>query len=132
MIERMPDESVHAFFEAFCAAFATFDGEAVARLYHVPHVALRGDGSVHCIQAAEDVARFFQDALDRYHEQGCRRCRFRDLHVVSIGERSVLATVTWELLDAGDAMRLSWRQSYNLIDVKGPWQVLTSTEHLSR
>jgi hypothetical protein len=37
--------------------------------------------------------------------------------------------VTWELVGADGIAHRSWRQSYNLIDVTGRWQVLTSTEH---
>jgi hypothetical protein len=118
-----------AFFDTFCEAFATFRGSEVAALYHVPSVALRGDASVDCMISVDAIAGFFQRALDDYHDQGCRTCRYHDLDVVPIGERSVLGTVTWELVGADGIAHRSWRQSYNLIDVTGRWQVLTSTEH---
>lgn len=118
------------FFNRFDRAFATFDGARVAALYHVPHVALRGDGSVDCITHREGVAGFFQRALDDYQAGGCRRCTHRNLRVVALGERSIVAAVTWELLDDSGAIRRTWRQSYNLIDVAGSLQVLTSTEHI--
>lgn len=121
---------IAGFFDRFDAAFATFDGARVAELYHVPHVALRGDGSVSCITRREGVAEFFQRALNDYRAGGCHRCTHRNLRVVALGDRSVVAAVTWELLDEAGAIRRTWRQSYNLIDVDGRLQVLTSTEHI--
>lgn len=118
------------FFNRFDAAFASFDGTRVAELYHVPHVALRGDGSVACLTRRLAVAEFFQKALDHYRADGCRRCTHRDLKMVTLGETSVIAAVTWELLDGAGRVRRAWRQSYNLIDVAGTLQVLTSTEHI--
>jgi len=46
------------------AAFATFDGNGIASLYHVPTITMRGDGSIHCLQSHEELARFFQGVVD--------------------------------------------------------------------
>ena len=40
------DPSISAVFDEFVAAFATFDGRAVGRLFTTPGVALRGDGTL--------------------------------------------------------------------------------------
>ncbi|HET8533395.1 MAG TPA: hypothetical protein VFO08_19735 [Methylomirabilota bacterium] len=124
--------AVREFFEAFVTAFGSFSGSRVAALYLVPGVALQGDGSVRCLQSREEVGRFFQATLDRYHADGCRACRFKDLEVVPMGGLSVLGTVTWELLrDDGGVLR-EWRQSYNLVQREGGWRVLASTYHVAR
>jgi hypothetical protein len=121
---------VTRFFEAFVDAFATFDGARVADLYHVPHIALRGDASIECVPSRAEVERFFQGALDGYAREGCRACRFTDLEVVSLGERGALGTVTWELVgDDGRVIR-RWRQSYNLLRAQEGWRVFASTYHL--
>jgi hypothetical protein len=98
------------FFDMFVKAFSSFKGGDIANLYHVPGIALRGDGSI-------------------YYTEGARACRFRDLDVMPLGGRSALATVTWELLrDDASAVRV-WRQSYNLVRTNGRWQVFASTFH---
>lgn len=125
-----PDAGVAAFFERFVAAFASFDGRRVAALYHVPHVALRGDRSIDCLTDADAVAGFFHGALDDYRAAGCRSCRYGDLETVRLGAASLLATVTWRLLDGQREVRRTWRQSYNLANVSGEWQVMASTEHV--
>jgi hypothetical protein len=97
----------------------------------VPGVALRGDGSVQSLQSRPDLERFFQAAVDSYRRDGCRGIRYRDLEMVPMGTRSVLGTVTWELLgEDGRAVR-RWRQSYNLVRAGNGWQVLASTYHVA-
>jgi hypothetical protein len=123
-------KEVARFFDGFVVALGSFRGAAVAALYFVPGVALRGDGSIQCLQSRADTERFFQSALDGYHGAGCRACRFKDLEVVPMGGCSVLGTVTWELLrEDGSALR-EWRQSYNLVRVDDSWQVFASTYHI--
>jgi hypothetical protein len=84
-------KAVREFFEAFVTAFGSFNGSRVAALYHVPGVALRGDGSIQCLQSRAEVEGFFQRALDGYRRDGCRAARFKDLDVVPMGGRSALA-----------------------------------------
>jgi hypothetical protein len=121
---------VRSFFEAFVAAFGTFDGARVADLYGVPHVALRADASIQCVPSRAEVERFFQAALDGYARDGCRACRFTELDVVSLGERAAVGTVTWELLDGDGRVLRAWRQSYNLVRVAEGWRVFASTYHV--
>jgi len=120
---------VVTFFDDFVEAFTSFNGARVAARYLVPGVALRGDGSIHCLQSRAEIDRFFQAAVESYYRDGCRGIRFRDLEAVPMGSRSILGTVTWELLrDDGSVLR-HWRQSYNLARVGTGWQILASTYH---
>ena len=123
-------DEVAAFFDRFVEAFSAFSGAGVATLYVVPSVALRGDGAIHCLQARADIERFFQAALDGYYRDGCRASRFMDLDVVPMGGRSVLGTVTWQLLGENGGVLKEWRQSYNLVRVEKGWQILASTFHV--
>lgn len=130
MVSGAPPDAVGEFFDRFVEAFASFSGSRVAALYHVPDIALRGDGSIQCLQSRAEVEGFFQRALDGYRRDGCRAARFRDLDVVEMGGRSVLGTVTWELLGEDGSVLRQWRQSYNLARVEGRWQVFASTYHV--
>ena len=121
---------VTSFFEAFVDAFGTFDGARVAALYGVPHVALRGDGSIQCVQSRAEIERFFQAALDGYARDGCRACRFTELDVVPLGARGVLGTVTWQLVGDDGRVVKTWRQSYNLVRAAEGWRVFASTYHV--
>ena len=125
----LPGE-VAGFFDAFVEAFSSFSGARIATRYVVPGVALRGDGSIQCLQSREEVERFFQAAVDAYHRDGCRGIRFKDLGVVPMGGRSVQGTVTWELLREDGSVLRHWRQSYNLVRVEAGWQILASTYHV--
>ena len=127
--QRLDDE-VRTFLESYNKAFASIDGVRIAALYYSPCVTLRGDGSIHCLTSG-DLAAFFQNVADTYHREGYRDGRFKILQVVPIGERSALVTVEWELLRGDGSVIRGWRQSYNLVRVKGGWQILVSTFHVS-
>lgn len=103
-----------AYFNRFAAAFSIFDGNQVAELFAASVVALGRDGSLVGLPTRDDVVRYYQAALDRYHCDGCCSCRWSDLSVVSMGRRGLLATVTWDLLREDGAVHTRWRQSYSL------------------
>jgi hypothetical protein len=123
-------DEVAGFFDDFVEAFTSFSGARIATRYLVPGVAVRADGSVQWLQSRPEVERFFQAAVESYHKEGCRGIRFTDLDVVPMGGRSVLGTVTWELLREDGSVLRHWRQSYNLVRVDGGWQILASTYHV--
>jgi hypothetical protein len=91
---------------------------------------MRGDGSIHCFQTRDEIARFFQGVADTYRQDGCHASRFGNLDVVPLGGRSALVTVDWEQLRADDSVMRKWRQSYNLVHVAGRWQILVATFHI--
>ena len=108
-----------------------FDGNEIAKLYYIPSVTVRGDGSIHCLQSHRELAQFFQGVLDTYRGQGSTGTTMHDLLVVPIGDRSALATMTWKMLAADGSSIREWRQSYNMIRTAEGWRILVSTFHLS-
>jgi hypothetical protein len=118
-----------ALFDRFCEAFATFDAKCVGRLFATPGVALRNDGTLVSLATREDLHRYYQTVLDHFRENGARTVRWSDLAVLKMGTRAVLATVTWELLDADGAPLLRWRQSYNLAMLDGAPKIFASAMH---
>lgn len=107
-----------AYFDRFAEAFATFDGSQVSDLFATPGVALGRDGSLTALTTREDVIRYYQTALERYHRDGCRSCQWSQLAVTPMGRRSLLATVTWDLLREDGTILTRWRQSYSLRNTK--------------
>ena len=130
MTARPLQADISRFFDDFVEAFRTFDGARIATRYFVPGIALRGDGSIQSLESRTEVERFFQAAVDSYHRDGCRGIQWRDLDVVPMGDRSVLATVTWDLLREDRTVLRHWRQSYNLARVDPGWQIFASTYHV--
>jgi hypothetical protein len=102
------------FFDNFVAAFATFDPAVIADLFATPGVTLRADGSLVALTTREDVIRYYRAALEGYHRNGCRSCRWTGLEVTPTGTRSMLASVTWDLLHEDGSTMVTWRQSYYL------------------
>ncbi len=103
-----------AYFDRFVQAFGTFDAAKVADLFATPGVALRSDGVLVALTTRDDIVRYYKAALDKYHRDGCRSCRWSQLSVVPMGRRSLLAAVTWDLLGEDETVLVQWRQSYNL------------------
>lgn len=130
MADTALTEEIRGFFEQYAKAFDSIDGNRIAALYYIPTVTMRGDGSIHCLQSREELARFFQEVADTYHREGYRSGSFKNLQVMPIGARSALATMNWELRRADGSVIREWRQSYNVIRGPGGWRILVSTFHV--
>ena len=131
----MPNETeiaddIRQFFEAFCIAFSEFDGELIARRYAVPYTSLNAEGMHQLFGTQEQIGQYFQGFLNKYHEQGCRSCRFKAMEVVPLGQKSALASVTWELLRNDHSVASTWRESYNLTRASGELRIYASTDHV--
>ena len=122
-------EAVRGFFADFDAAFASFDGDVIARRYAEPYLACRADGSSEILPDAAATGRYFHLIVTQYHESGVRSCTHRDLDVVEVGGRHMLATVTWDLLDEDGIPTVTWRESYLLVDEGGELRVRTSIDY---
>lgn len=120
-----------AFLNQYNEVFATYDGDQIAALYCVPTITMRGDGSIHCFQSREEIAKFFQGVVDAYRAEGATGGTPHDIVAISIGERSALATVTWKSLRPDGSVARQWRQSYNLVRFAVGWRILATTFHLS-
>jgi hypothetical protein len=117
---------VEEYFEAFAAAFSKFDGAVVGQLFICPGVALRRDGTLCGFATQTDIATYYQAALDRYRDAGCRACRYANLEIHPIGADGVVATVTWDLLRDDGTVIDSWRQAYSMRRFADGWRTYTS------
>ena len=122
-------EDVKVYFDAFVLAFASFDGQQVARLFLAPYLAMHTSSSVECFATPTEIADYFQQVLDRYHETGCRSCRYTELDVVAMGTQCALGTVSWELCSEDGSVLSSWRESYNLARHGGELRAFASIDH---
>ena len=123
------DPELVAFFDRFVSDFASFDGANIASRYATPYLAIAADGSSRLFPDSASVAKYFQTVLDGYSDAEIRSCRYHSLEVVPIGCRSVLATVTWEMLRKDGAVQTTWRESYNLQRTQAGLKVCVSTDH---
>lgn len=118
------------FFDEFIEAFASFDGERIAERYTSPYLAFHAKGRSEVFSSRRDIARYFQNVVDGYHEQGVRNCSFKNLQVVAVGNESAFATVTWKLHAEDGTVVTAWRESYNLWLQGENFVVFTSTDHV--
>jgi hypothetical protein len=106
------EQEIARLFDGFVEAFATFDGAVVGRLFAVPGVALKRDGTLQGFWGQEDVNVYYQAALDRYRASGCRSCRYSNLEICFLNDRSAIATASWDLLREDSSVMSHWRQAY--------------------
>ena len=123
------EQEMTAFLEHYNEVFKT-DGEQIAKLYSVPTITMRGDGSIHCFQTREEIAKFFQGVTDTYKREGTATATINDLTAVAVGERCTLVTLTWKNLRDDGSVSREWRQSYNIVRVDGGLRILASIFHL--
>lgn len=123
-------DDIQRFFEAFCTAFVEFNGTVIAQRYATPYTSLNTEGTLQVFETQEKIALYFQGFLNKYHEQGCRTCRFKNLQVVPLGNMSALASVTWELLRNDQSVVSTWRESYNLTQASNELRIYASTDHV--
>jgi len=94
MLIAISAADIAEFFDKFCREFASFDGRRVGGLFVAPCIALRSDGETQGFATLQDIENYYQSALDRYRTSGCTECRWRDLQVAKISEKSIVATVS--------------------------------------
>jgi hypothetical protein len=132
MSEPALTDQINKFFEDYTRTFDGGDGAAISMFYHVPSLTMRADRSTHCFQSREEVAAFFQAVSESYAREGNEGGRFRNLAVQSIGARSALATMEWQLKRLDGTLVREWRQSYNVIRPDDRWQIFVSTIHAEK
>jgi hypothetical protein len=113
-------------FDRFVEAFATFEGNAVRRLFASPGVALRRDGTLRGFADLNEIEGYYQDALDRYRASGCRSCRYSDLEIDVLSDMCVVAKVSWDLLREDGSVLSHWRQAYFVSQTAGEWRIFGS------
>ncbi|MFL0800518.1 MAG: nuclear transport factor 2 family protein [Agarilytica sp.] len=117
------------FFQIYNETFDSGDMEAFSKLFNEPFLSVRPDGSVESMTTNNLAKDFFTKVLALWKNEGYKYFATKDYDVTPIGNKSMLVTLTWELLDKNRALIREWRQSYNLLDRNGEWKVITSTFH---
>lgn len=127
-MDRLISEATQ-FFDGFVAAFGTFEGSIVARLFVHPYLAVDQYGNQRVFEGPEDTALYFQEHLDRYKSGGCESCSYHSLEVVPMGTLGALTSVTWSLTNADGKETSSWRESYCVSRKNGRMLAYASIDH---
>jgi len=105
----------------------THDVGSLNGFFHLPCFFIGGDGSVSCFRTADDISAFHGPRLDQFLKGGVTNNRVRSCDVLSLGTRSALALVNWELVRADDSVERAWRHSYNVVKTDHGWKIVVST-----
>ncbi len=117
------------YFDDFVAAFSTFNGELVARLFSHPYMAVGAAGNSTILESPAQTTLYFQQYLDDYKSKGSKSCRYDALEVVPIGASSALLSVTWTLLNYDGKTISSWLESYCVARTNGGLLAYASIDH---
>jgi len=129
-MDEKQELAIKEFFDDFVAAFSSFDGERVATKFSLPYMAKGPGSSCTVFDSRSALAEYFQSYLDEYHSQGCRECRYSNFSVNWLGSESVVASVTWDLVDASGVSVTSWSESYMLTFASGSAFAFVTVDHV--
>jgi hypothetical protein len=119
---------IETFFQAYRRTGEA--SESLAPYYHAPCLTLRADGSFVSLQSKADVESFFQSLADTYRGYRWTKFPFNNFSAVSLGARSVFASMAWEARKSDGSIGKAWGQSYNLVRFDGRWKIVLSTFHV--
>ena len=118
-------------FRAYADAFHARSGTQIADFFCTPCISIRGEASIHWLQSRPEIEKFFQGVSDTYYEEGLRESEIKNIEVVPIGGRSLLATMDWVFYRGDGTLLKQWRQSYNLVRIDSRWKIVLSTFHVA-
>jgi hypothetical protein len=101
--------------------------DEVNQFFHLPCIFVGADGSASLFRTGADISAFHRPRLELFRKGGVKKPKTRDLEAVSLGARSALVSVTWELCREDDSIERAWRHSYNALSTAAGWQILVST-----
>ncbi|NRA15268.1 MAG: hypothetical protein HRU04_07180 [Oceanospirillaceae bacterium] len=122
-------EEAKKFFNAYNTIFDSGDMAAFSQLFAEPFISVRPDSAIASMSTNEIALNFFTDVLNTWKLEGYKYFSTKDYDVTPIGKKSMLVTLTWEMLNENHGLIREWRQSYNLLMVGNQWKVITSTFH---
>ena len=123
----MPAE-IRAFFNAYCAAFNTLDGAAVARLFAIPSGIASDLGYIHW-PTYEAVRDNMTALCTRYRDNGYGSASFEPAAFIPQGERFAVADIRWRIERSGQEAPWEFNTTYNLIRTAEGWRVLLCTAY---
>ena len=122
-------EEAKKFFDAYNTIFDSGDMAAFSQLFSEPFISVRPDSAIVSMSTNEIALDFFRDVLNTWKLEGYKYFSTKDYDVTPMGKKSMLVTLTWEMLNENHGLIREWRQSYNLLRVGNQWKVITSTFH---
>jgi ketosteroid isomerase-like protein len=118
---------LQAFFRQYAELFMAGDADAVAALYTAPAVAVRAGKPVPLATRAA-VAKHLAGLIDGMRNGGAASAGIRGIEAMSQGDGALLATVHWELRDAGGSALRDFRTSYQLATAND-WRIISYVNH---
>ena len=99
----------------------------VNQFFHLPCIFVGADGSASLFRIGEDISAFHRPRLELFRKGGVKTPKTRDFESFSLGGRSALVSVSWELCREDDSIERAWRHSYNVLRTDAGWKILVST-----
>jgi hypothetical protein len=116
------------FFARYSERYMASDVDAISQLYEAPLLAVRDGNSIYLADRAA-VDQHLTELMAAYAASGATQADIARLDVTDLGRSSALATVNWQVRDAGGAVLRDFRTTYQLLAVDGNWRILSYTNH---
>lgn len=116
--------TLHAFFDRYSKAFATYDVDAVVKLVHRPCLVASGS-EVIALQTEAELRERFERQFARHRELKVGEATFDVLGTRRLAPRITRADVQWTFCTADGEELPSFGLSYTLIDPEMGWAIAT-------
>ncbi len=124
-------QDYRAFIEQYRSAWeravAAKDVAPLTQFFHVPYLAVGGDGLVTLVNGATEIDEFNRIRLDLFLKDQAVQWRFRGCDALTLGEQGAFVTVNWEGRRADGTVARAWRHYYNLVCTDDGLKILVST-----
>ena len=115
------------FFRSYAEAFDSFDPERVAAFFHRPLMLVGKDGAVSI--EADAIMGYTRGILDYHRQHGYARAAVGDIEARKQAPNLAIASVHWQIFQAGDVLLWEWWNTYNLLEDDEGWKILVATTH---
>ena len=123
----MPTE-IRELFESYCDAFNNLDGEALARLYHVPSGIASDSGYTHW-STFEPIRENMVALCRLYQDNGYAGASFEPGAFLAQGEDFAVADISWSIEKTEGREPWCFSTTYNLMRTSNGWRVLLCTAY---
>lgn len=123
----LPPE-IRAFFNLYRDAFNRLDGDAVARLYHVPCGIVSASGYTHWA-SFEPISGNMAALCTLYADQGFVAANYVPHAFIAQGSDFAIADLCWTIRRNSGREPWEFHTTYNLVCTTGGWRILLCTAY---
>ncbi len=124
----MMHTEIRTFFESYCDAFNSLNGESIAEFYAIPSGIVSGKEYTHW-QTFKHIAENMLALCKQYAEHGFCSASYELTTLFQQGEHSAVADLSWVIKRVDGQEPRRFNTTYNLLCTSVGWRILLCTAY---